>query len=141
MMKRPLKTMGAAAVLLTAVGAGIGFAAGSGGWAIAQGAGIGLGVALASCIHFGARTMAGRTAEASGPEFSADSVERRVFAQALAGVGPDALTVLSLSTVVCLAVPDAIVIKAILVCTLLIVVGDLAVRVRRGWRQTVGPSA
>lgn len=142
MLKRPLKTLAAAAVVFTVVGAGLGFGTGSDGWSVVVGVAIGLCAALVWAVLFGVATIAGRTPEASAPEFGADSVEHRVFTQALAGTATDSLTVMILSMPAwLLGLTEAFAVKAVMVGIFVFTVVDLAVRVSVGWRRTVASDA
>lgn len=137
MTGRPIATASATLVVLVALGAALGAAVGDGVGSLLSGAGVGLAVAVAAAVHFGARTLAARTADARGPEFASDSVERGVFKDALGGVAPDALSAMALSTVLSLLIPDLAVVRVVLIGALAIVVIDLVVRLRLGWRARV----
>lgn len=142
MTRGPVRTAVVALAALTLVGAALGAALNEGRWAAAaHGAAIGIATGLAAVIHFGARTLAARTADATGSKFSADSVERRAFQEALADVAPDALGLMSLSTLLCLVIPDLVTVRLVLVGVLILVVGDLVVRVRLRWRASVSDDA
>lgn len=141
MLARVTRTLVATAVILAALGGVLGAALGrdprAGGL---DGVLVGLAVAVAVGVHLLVRSAAGRGVEASSPEAAEDSVERRVWVAASSGAFVDAVSVLALVALVGLWA-DGPVVRWLPLAGLAVVLADLGVRVRRGWRAQVGDGA
>ncbi|WP_188525191.1 hypothetical protein [Isoptericola cucumis] len=135
------RTLVATAVILAAVGgllgAVLGRDPGAGGL---DGALLGLAVALAVGVHLLVRSAAGRGVEASSPEAAEDSVERRVWVAASSATFVDAVSVLVLVALLGLWAEGPL-LRWLPLAGLAVVLADLGVRVRRGWRRQVGDGA
>lgn len=105
-----------------------------------RGVGFGLAVAVAAGVHLVVRSFGGLGAEAGSPEADADSVEQRAWQVAASRTCADAVGVLALLALLC-ALSDGATVRWLPVAALVVVLVDLAVRLRLAWRAEVGAGA
>lgn len=141
MLTRVTRTLVATAVILAAVGGLLGAVLGRDpGVGGLDGALVGLAVAVAVGVHLLVRSAAGRGVEASSREAAEDSVERRVWVAASSGAFVDAVSVLVLVALLGLWAEGPL-LRWLPLAGLAVVLADLGVRMRRGWRRQVGDGA